>query len=78
VFFVLYAIRMFVFLNNLVIVLVSFPIYVNVVNFCFCFCGVLGVVFMFCFFFCVCRYKYTRRQFTDPLYEQCFLFNIFL
>jgi hypothetical protein len=55
VFFVLYAIRMSVFLNNPVIVLVSLPIYVNVVHFCFC--GVLGVVFMFCFFLFVCVFE---------------------
>jgi hypothetical protein len=35
VFFVLYAIRMFVFLNHLVMVLVSLPMYVNVAHFCF-------------------------------------------
>jgi hypothetical protein len=36
VFLGLYAIHIFVFLNNLVIILVSFPMYVNVAHFCFC------------------------------------------
>jgi hypothetical protein len=52
VFFVLYAIRMFVFLNNLVMVLVSLPIYVKVAHFCFFI--VLGVELLFCFAF-VCK-----------------------
>jgi hypothetical protein len=45
VFLVLYAMRMLVFLNNLVMVLVSLPVYVNVSHFCFC--VVLGDVFLF-------------------------------
>jgi hypothetical protein len=48
VFLVLYAICIFVFLNNLAMVLVSFPMYINVTHFC------LGVVFLFCFAF-VCE-----------------------
>jgi hypothetical protein len=40
-FLVLYAMRMLVFLNSLVIVIVSLLVYVNVVHFCFC------VVFMY-------------------------------
>jgi hypothetical protein len=47
--FVLYAIRMLVFLNNLVMVLVSLPMYVNVAHFCLF--AVLGVVFLACFGF---------------------------
>jgi hypothetical protein len=39
---------MLVFLNNLVMVLVSFPTYVNVAHFCFCI--TLDVLFLFCFF----------------------------
>jgi hypothetical protein len=45
VFLVLYAIHMFVFLNNLVIVLLYFHMYVNVANFRFC--VMLGVVYLF-------------------------------
>jgi hypothetical protein len=36
VFLVLYAILIFVFFNNFVMVLVYFPVYVNVAHFCFC------------------------------------------
>jgi hypothetical protein len=36
VFLVLYVMRMLVFFNNLVMVLVSLPVYVNVAHFCFC------------------------------------------
>jgi hypothetical protein len=43
VFLVLYAMRMLVFFNNLVMVLVS--LYVNVAHFCFC--VVLGDVLLF-------------------------------
>jgi hypothetical protein len=45
VFLVLYAIRIFVFLNNPVIILVSFPTYVNFAQFCFC--VVWSVIFLF-------------------------------
>jgi hypothetical protein len=42
---------MLVFFNNLVMVLVSFPTYVNVAYFCFCI--MLGVLFLFCFVPCL-------------------------
>jgi hypothetical protein len=42
---------MLVFLNNLVMVLVSFLTYVNVAHFCFCI--MLGVLFLFCFLLCL-------------------------
>jgi hypothetical protein len=42
VFVVLYAILRFVFLNKIVIVLVSGPEYVNIVHFCFSFCVCVG------------------------------------
>jgi hypothetical protein len=47
VFFVLNAIPMFVFSNGLVIVLVSFPIYVNVVHFFLLYCFGCSVLFYF-------------------------------
>jgi hypothetical protein len=43
-FLVLYVIRIFIFLNNLVKIL-SFPMYVNVAHFCFC--VVLSVILLF-------------------------------
>jgi hypothetical protein len=46
VFFVLYAILIFVFLNSLIMVLVSLP-YMNVTHFCFC--VVLSAMFLLCF-----------------------------
>jgi hypothetical protein len=54
---VLYAMRMLVFLNNLVMVLVSLPVHVNVAHFCSC--VVLGNVLLFILVFvfmyvCVC------------------------
>jgi hypothetical protein len=49
-FSVLYAIRIFVLLSNLVIILVSFTIYVYLAHFCFC--VVLDVV-IFSFGFCI-------------------------
>jgi hypothetical protein len=56
VFFVLYAICMFVFFNNLVIVLVSLPIYVNVVHFLFLFLWRVGCRVYVLFFLLLCVY----------------------
>jgi hypothetical protein len=42
---------MLVFFNNLVMVLVSFPTYVNVAHLCFCI--MLGVLFLFCSVLCL-------------------------
>jgi hypothetical protein len=50
VFFVLCAMGMLVFLNKLLMIRVSIPMYVNVANFCFC--GVSGVLlFLFLFLY---------------------------
>jgi hypothetical protein len=49
VFFVLYAMCMLVFLNKLVTIRVSVPMYVNVANFCFCGVRCFVVYFRFTF-----------------------------
>jgi hypothetical protein len=52
VFLVLHAMCMLVFLNKLVMIRVSVPMYVNVTNFCFC--GVrCFIVVHFCFYILV-------------------------
>jgi hypothetical protein len=75
VFFVLYAIRMFVFLNSLVMALVSLLMYVNVAHFCFCI--VLGVMFVFCF---VLVYKHVCGGYLllcDIVFISCNLLCLF-
>jgi hypothetical protein len=53
VFFVLYAMCMLVFLNKLVLIHVSVPMYVNVANFDFVVCHVFCRFFL-CFYILIC------------------------
>jgi hypothetical protein len=66
VFFVLYAMCMLVFLNKLVMLRVSVPMYVNVANFCFC--GVSGVLLLFFIFL----YRSGKKTYTLTTYTQTF------